>query len=885
MAITRITKGVIKPNENYDTHNIVSTGIVTSVGLDVNGNADVSGNLSVGGVLTYEDVTSIDSVGIITAQKGIHVGAGISAVGIITAATFKGDGDFVDIDVDGHTNLDNVSVAGVSTFSDTLRVGAGVTIHTSGESAFAGVSTFYGAGGGTGAAIHIPANKALVLGENYLYGSIYNSGSQLNFRALNSYRFRVWDGGGMEEWLTVTGPGGTILLGGSTMGVPNPNKTPGIQLLGASHQIKMLSSAPGSTTLTERFRLSQSGINFTGLSTHTGNFDLDGDLDVDGHTNLDNVSVAGILTATSSVHTGTNLQVNSDIGKLKLGASQDFELYHNGTDSYIDNNTGDLYIQTTGSGDDILIESADDFTVKTATKTAIEAVGDGAVKIYHNGSTNPKIYTNSIGVTIDNVLYISGPAGNPGRLRFQEGGALSEIRGVRNTDNNSLLYFDTEISGTTATRMMINGSGHLRAATDSTYDLGTNAVRWRNVYADTYYGDGSNLTGITGTTINGNTDHRIVTATGTANTLQGESGLTFNGSVLHLNSGGNGLPRIRLQHTGSSNDIFEITSGITGVSNGGFGIIDIDENVYRFAINSSGNIGVNTPTPIGTLDVYDGSFVLSKPNASGNERNWRFLNNNVAAGNLGLQVSTAAGGSTFSNLVEITKNGYIGIGEGTPDRRLHLKNPAQIKLESTDTGNWSGLEFMASSGTNNYDAYMGMNDSDGKFFIDNNSNGHDFVIDRDGRVTTPSTTSFYATANSGGTVSMTSTHTLTNWRLSTSGKTYDIGSNFNTSNGRFTAPVSGKYLFTASILLAGYDQASDIHMMWRKNGTTMQYWYNTRTSNIDRSGYGGYLAQGSTTTFTLSANDYIDIACVFSGSLSLWCGDSNWGHFSGHLLG
>ena len=73
MALTRITKGVIKPNENYDTHNIVSTGIVTSVGLDVNGSADISGSLSVGGVLTYEDVTSIDSVGLITARSGIVV--------------------------------------------------------------------------------------------------------------------------------------------------------------------------------------------------------------------------------------------------------------------------------------------------------------------------------------------------------------------------------------------------------------------------------------------------------------------------------------------------------------------------------------------------------------------------------------------------------------------------------------------------------------------------------------------------------------------------------------------------------------------------------------------------------------------------------------------
>ena len=73
MALTRITKGVIKPNENYDTHDINSTGIITATG------ANITGNLTVGGVLTYEDVSSIDAVGIITANQGIHVGAGVSA--------------------------------------------------------------------------------------------------------------------------------------------------------------------------------------------------------------------------------------------------------------------------------------------------------------------------------------------------------------------------------------------------------------------------------------------------------------------------------------------------------------------------------------------------------------------------------------------------------------------------------------------------------------------------------------------------------------------------------------------------------------------------------------------------------------------------------------
>jgi len=70
------------------------TGAPTfSTGINVSGAATVSGNLNVGGVLTYEDVTSIDSVGIVTAQQGIKVLAGgINAIGVVTATSFKGDG-------------------------------------------------------------------------------------------------------------------------------------------------------------------------------------------------------------------------------------------------------------------------------------------------------------------------------------------------------------------------------------------------------------------------------------------------------------------------------------------------------------------------------------------------------------------------------------------------------------------------------------------------------------------------------------------------------------------------------------------------------------------------------------------------------------------------
>jgi len=45
-----------------------------------------TGNVSVGGTLTYEDVTNVDSVGIITARSGIVV------TGVVTATSFTGGG-------------------------------------------------------------------------------------------------------------------------------------------------------------------------------------------------------------------------------------------------------------------------------------------------------------------------------------------------------------------------------------------------------------------------------------------------------------------------------------------------------------------------------------------------------------------------------------------------------------------------------------------------------------------------------------------------------------------------------------------------------------------------------------------------------------------------
>jgi len=62
-------------------------------GVVVGSAATFSSTVSIAGTLTYEDVTNIDSVGIITAQTGIKVLAGgINAVGVVTATSFSGSG-------------------------------------------------------------------------------------------------------------------------------------------------------------------------------------------------------------------------------------------------------------------------------------------------------------------------------------------------------------------------------------------------------------------------------------------------------------------------------------------------------------------------------------------------------------------------------------------------------------------------------------------------------------------------------------------------------------------------------------------------------------------------------------------------------------------------
>ena len=86
MAFTKITGPGIHTLTNIVSHNVKSSGIITAVNgnltgwLAVGSTASFGGNVSVGGTLTYDDVTYVESVGIVTAKGGLHVGAGGSII-------------------------------------------------------------------------------------------------------------------------------------------------------------------------------------------------------------------------------------------------------------------------------------------------------------------------------------------------------------------------------------------------------------------------------------------------------------------------------------------------------------------------------------------------------------------------------------------------------------------------------------------------------------------------------------------------------------------------------------------------------------------------------------------------------------------------------------
>ena len=96
-----------------------------STGAVVTGILTATGSVSVGGTLTYEDVTNVDSVGVITARSGIV------ATGVVTATSFSGSG----------ANLTGIEAAPKITLNaaENINAGSAVVVNSSGQ--FTGITS------------------------------------------------------------------------------------------------------------------------------------------------------------------------------------------------------------------------------------------------------------------------------------------------------------------------------------------------------------------------------------------------------------------------------------------------------------------------------------------------------------------------------------------------------------------------------------------------------------------------------------------------------------------------------------------------------------------------------------------------------------------------
>ena len=132
--------------ENTTQSTSSTTGaLIISGGVGIAKSLNVGGNLSVAGTITYDDVTNVDSVGIVTARGGFEIGASgvggtITAtgqaqfVGVVTASSFVGDGT----GLTGVASTDNIITGTAATFTNNVNISGITTVGV--LTAYAGVN-------------------------------------------------------------------------------------------------------------------------------------------------------------------------------------------------------------------------------------------------------------------------------------------------------------------------------------------------------------------------------------------------------------------------------------------------------------------------------------------------------------------------------------------------------------------------------------------------------------------------------------------------------------------------------------------------------------------------------------------------------------------------
>ena len=427
--------------------------------------------------------------------------------------------------------------------------------------------------------------------------------------------------------------------------------------------------------------------------------------------------------------------------------------------------------------------------------------------------------------------------------------------------------------------------------------------------ATTFYGDGSNLTGLSGVSVANQADNRLITATGTTDALNGESGVTYDGTNFTVSSGVLKLTdessgsQFRLGASGdftiehdSNHTYLKNTTGDTVIQNdANVKITASSGGTERFRFTSGGqlNIGGDFTQSAYDLSVTNtgGNFLRLKDSNEGNY-DLRFMIQNSEANIWHYGTDDLVFGNRYDRKLHLLTNGgkrltingdLVGINNTSPAKNLHVtaSSVATVRIETLDSRG-QAWDLLSTNGAGTNTGTLSFRNEAGSSYLDLAANGGSpkttfrnggandlLVIDNNGNVTKPRNAFAIIHTNSGD--AGASNNKIKDAYAVFTGITLNQGSHYNTSNGRFTCPVAGVYgvAFSSNCNMSNMSTGNNFNIQTRKNGSIMLYNYNTVFTT-------GWQQMTFTNYVNCNANDWL--ALYFSGT-QVWGADQGSGQW------
>ena len=219
----------------------------------------------------------------------------------------------------------------------------------------------------------------------------------------------------------------------------------------------------------------------------------------------------------------------------------------------------------------------------------------------------------------------------------------------------------------------------------------------------------------------------------------------------------------------------------------------------------------------------------------------------------------------------VVESGGIGIGTTSPTQDLTIVNSGSARMELVSGTSGTSIIDMGDSADKDIGGIRYAQGTDTLQF--RAGNDVRMSIDGSGRVTMPNTPRFLARKN---TSSWTlSANSIMVWDTAAS-NTYDgynIGSHYNTSNGKFTCPVAGTYYFEATSIIN--ESVSNGFWAIRKNGSAVQEQHISQSNTSWHAHHIAYAGE-------FAANDTVE---VYLGSATTGFYGQRWSYFHGRMIG